>query len=320
MPSYPLHGQEKVTLYDSFASDFLLLLSKSSKEVGMINPNSRAKTTLETKLPPVWFLISTEYYREKAKEYLKRGDVDKALRKSYLPSPESSLSLSSESDIVRASALWFLHPVVKALQAIYPSATCRAEVALEGVRCDVLITIDNQDVAVLEYKNRGHLVRDQFLQAGLNKYSEPYKANVLAAIQQGQSRQWGSALGHNAMVITKQAAAYATKFSTRFVALFDWDSLFLWNFAAMAIHGVQLATHGDWAYGTWVEDRAQFRMALLGFLLKAYAEKRGNTRYNYPARDPWTPSPEELLRRQKEREAQDRKKMGAKTHDAYGRR
>jgi hypothetical protein len=297
MPPYPLYGQEKVTLYDSFTSDFLLLLSKSNIEVGMISPNSRAKTTLETKPPPVWFHIPTEYYTEKAKEYLKRGDVNVALRKSYLPSPESSLSLSNEADIVRASALWFLHPVVKALQAIYPSATCHAEVALvlEGVRCDVLITIDNQVVAVLEYKNRGHLARDQFLQAGLNKYSEPYKANVLAAIQEGRNRQWGSALGHNAMVITKQVAAYAAKYSTRYVALFDWDSLFLWNFAAMTIHGVRQATHGEWAYGTWVEDRAQFRMVLLGFFLKAYAEKRGNPRYNYPARDPWTPSPEESL-------------------------
>lgn len=42
-------------------------------------------------------------------------------------------------------------------------------------------------------------------------------------------------MGLNATCLTKQkqAAAYALKWETRFVAPFDWDALFLWSFAGM---------------------------------------------------------------------------------------
>ncbi|POS70773.1 hypothetical protein DHEL01_v210831 [Diaporthe helianthi] len=38
-------------------------------------------------------------------------------------------------------------------------------------------------------------------------------------------------MDNNATCLSKQAAAYSTRFGTRYVALFDWDTLFLWNFA-----------------------------------------------------------------------------------------
>jgi hypothetical protein len=274
--------------------------------------------------PRIWFPVNEKTYLELAEYQLKKKEIGRVLSKSYLPSPEAPFSLASESDIVRASALYFLHPVMKAMQAVVPGASCAAEVVETGVRCDVLITVSNVTVAVLEYKNRGYLARRDFAAGCIADSSERNKAEIVNALIAAAKRGrpgFLTRLDGNAIILTKQAGAYATRFLTKYVALFDWDSLFLWYFAGMKIVDRRNSVHGDWAYGTWVERRDMFRIALLGFFLKAYyAKMEKGARYNDKSSDPWVPSPAEQERRRRESEAQQQQKMGSKYVDAYGRR
>lgn len=55
----------------------------------------------------------------------------------------------------------------------------------------------------------------------------------------------------NAVAVSQQAAAYAIRQETRFVGLFDWNSMFLYYFGELNLDNDQI---GDSAYGTWVED------------------------------------------------------------------
>lgn len=69
----------------------------------------------------------------------------------------------------------------------------------------------------------------------------------------------------NAVQLSKQAAAYAIRQKTQFVGLFDWDSMFLFQFGELDLGQRAI---GDSAHGTWVEDESPtfFRKTLLGFL------------------------------------------------------
>ena len=318
-----MSGHDAITLYQSFNSPFLLMTNQGSY-LQKAASHQRAKTTLDTEPPKIWFPISATYYADLALAELKRHDIVKALSRSYLPSPESPISLASESDVVRAAALWFLHPVIKAMQAIVPGAKCAAEVVDIGVRCDVLITVNGSNVAVLEYKNRGYLSRNDFMRAYVADSTERNAREVISKTTAGfeiDQDGWRTQLGGNSVILTKQAAAYATRFGTKYIALFDWDSLFLWDFAGMKIYGKGAAKQGDWAYGTWVEGRDRFRVVLLGFFLRAYHARRDKgSRYNDRSWSPWVPTPAQQERRRQEYDAQQRQKMGSKNVDAYGRR
>ncbi|KAJ9152257.1 hypothetical protein NKR19_g4616 [Coniochaeta hoffmannii] len=316
-------SHDAITLHQSFGTPFLLL-SNHGAHLQRIASLDRADTTMVTPPPRIWFPIHENQYAEMADHQLKKKDIARALSRSYLPSPESPLSLASESDIVRASALYFLHPVIKAMQAVIPGTSCSAEVVETGVRCDVLITVSNVPVAVLEYKNRGYLARRDFTAgcvADSTERNKPEIINRLALAGKRGKPGFLTTLDGNSVILTKQAGAYATRFLTKYVAIFDWDSLFLWYFAGMKIVDSNKSVHGDWAYGTWVERRDMFRIVLLGFFLKAYyAKKEKGPRYNERAWDPWVPTPAEQERRRQEFEAKQREKMGSKNVDAYGRR
>ncbi|KAB5566789.1 hypothetical protein GE09DRAFT_746693 [Coniochaeta sp. 2T2.1] len=312
-----------ITLHDCFNTSFLLL-AKYTAHLQKTASNARAKTTLDTAPPRIWFPISYEAYTNVAEDELKKKEVYKALSRSYLPSIESPVSLASESDIVRASALWFLHPVMKAMQVIVPGASCSAEVVEPGVRCDVLVTVNGQNIAVLEYKNRGYVSKNEFMQACVPEYGERNAAQIVDRLTKGfttDKTEWKTHLTGSSIILSKQAAAYATRFGTKYVALFDWDSLFLWYFAAMQITAIRQASHGLWAYGSWVEKRDRFRMALLGFFLRAYRERKARgSQYGNPSRDPWRPSQQEMNQRRQDYEVQQRQKIGSKNVDAYSRR
>ncbi|KAB5566755.1 hypothetical protein GE09DRAFT_1219015 [Coniochaeta sp. 2T2.1] len=322
-----MSSHDNITLYECFSTPFLLMSNKGSNLQKIASPD-RADTTMATPPPRIWFRISAREYEDIADQYLKQQQVRSVLSRSYLPSQELPLCLDSESDIVRASALWFLHPVIKAMQTLVPGATCAAEVVEPGVRCDVLIRVGDLNIAVLEYKNRGYLSRTNFVQASIEDASNPVAANIIRSMDPPKSTDRNKTqpmdvtrLGGNAIILTKQAGAYATRFGTKYVALFDWDSLFLWKFAALKLLPRHMGIHGEWAYGTWVEGRDRFRIVLLGFFMKAYQDRKNKgSQYGYPARDPWLPSQEELNRRRQAYEAQQRQKIGSKNVEAYSRR
>ena len=320
-----MSSHDNITLYQSFDTPFLLMSSNGSNSLKVASVD-RAETTMATPPPKIWFRVYAGEYEDIADQHLRQQHIRNALSRAFLPSQESPLCLASESDIVRASALWFLHPVIKAMQTLVPGATCAAEVVEPGVRCDVLIKVGSLNIAVLEYKNRGYLSREDFSQGLVEDSSERNTAEILRKMEPSKSKtatqsKTDSRLGGNATILTKQAGAYATRFGTKYVALFDWDSLFLWNFAALKFTSPRTGIHGNWAYGTWVDGRDRFRRVLLGFFLKAYLERKTKgSQYGNPSRDPWRPSQAEIDRRAQAREAQQRQKLGSKTVDAYNRR
>ncbi|KAI6355023.1 hypothetical protein MCOR25_008384 [Pyricularia grisea] len=210
----------------------------------------------------------------------------KYLKTTYMPATYSQCPLVSEADVVRATALWILHPIILTLQEMFEGVRCTSEESRSGIRCDNLIYIKDQAICVFEYKSRGYLVDQEYLDGRLDlpaardprslmQFEREYQAKVRSQQKAFKALDSGkpgtnihSCLGHNAACITKQAQAYSKGFTTRYVACFDWDNLFLWNFAGNT--WARQFTSETWAWGTLVADRASFRKVLLGFILQAY--------------------------------------------------
>ena len=182
--------------------------------------------------------------------------------------------MQTEADVVRATTLYFLHSVNQAINVRFRERIfCAAEDRGNGnLRCDLVWRIQDRNgnminIAVLELKNRGILQRHEFISARTDRANSSNKA----------ARAWQEPnhtfLRGNARLVSKQAAAYALERRTKFVAIFDWDSLFLYEFAA--INTDVWDTVGSWSYGTWVDYDARptnFRMVLLGWLYAACRE------------------------------------------------
>lgn len=208
--------------------------------------------------------------------------------------------------------LWLLHPVVKALQAEFPKVECAAEVEVDGCRCHALVSVGGRPMVVIEYKNRQHLKMQEFYQGRKEDRTEKNKVEINNKIAAGKKRSPPSAMGDNAVYLTKQAAAYALRWETRYVGLFDWDNLFLWNFAGLNFQqpvpgrgrsSQGRGQHADWAYGTWVRDREDYRGALLGFVMEALRDRMHPNFMRNGASDPWVPTPATKEKRRKETEA-----------------
>ena len=179
--------------------------------------------------------------------------------------------MHNEADVVRATVLYLLHPVNQAINAQYGHIFCAAEDQGNGpLRCDVVWKIWRDGewsiIAILELKKRGVLSLGDFIHARVNYKDIPY--HIQRALREPSS----TFLKGNAVTLSQQAAAYAWKRNTKYVALFDWNSLFLYSFAGL---DAKSETVGDWAYGTWiVEDpTTTFRKAILGFLITACMAK-----------------------------------------------
>lgn len=115
----------KMTLLESFQHDVLLLAPPpSSLRVPNIEISKKGQSTQKAKPPVIWFPRDVAFHTQRAVEILQRQRD--ALSESYLAAPYIPCVLNTESDMVQASALWLLHPVIKALQSEFPGrAVCR---------------------------------------------------------------------------------------------------------------------------------------------------------------------------------------------------
>lgn len=320
---------DALTLYESFHEEVLILSNAPVHlQVPTIDIRKRGGSTQAATPPAVWFKKNAGHYIDKASEICARNEA--ALQRSYLPAPYSPCILESEADIVRSAALWLLHPVIIALQSEFKSVGCYAEVTIDDCRCDALIKINGETMVVLEYKNRGHVNRAQFDKGLIRDPSYSNRDEILDMINAAMQTSNKSLMAHNAVCLTKQAAAYATKWQTRYVGLFDWDNFFLWNFAGCDFRrgasrnssSLGADGHARWAWGTPVERREDYRKALLGFILEAYKD-RCSAKFEHPISPPF-----ELSRAQKEKartEADARRRQQQTAQQAalaniYGRR
>ncbi|KAI6262359.1 hypothetical protein MCOR19_001399 [Pyricularia oryzae] len=302
------HGQ--LTVFDSFNKPVLSLLTERNvkpPERGRIDITKRGQSTIVANPPIFWFEHDASDYIQTAEDALSNHSKIRYIKSTYMPAPYPECPLKSEADVVRATALWILHPIIMTLQEMFGNVQCRSEDSRPGIRCDTLIAIDNKPVFVFEYKSRGYLVSQEYLDgrhdlptardsASLLSFKNEYQARVTSQKKVfDELRRKGnptvfSCLGHNAACITKQAQAYSQGYETRYVACFDWDNLFLWNFAGNTWNrkgkGEVTFASETWAWGTLTSDRASFRKVLLGFILQAHYDcNRGDRRCMGPA--PW---------------------------------
>lgn len=111
--------------------------------------------------------------------------------------------------------------------------------------------------AVLDYKKPGYLNQSQ-LEASIPRSVQEYQDNIAMAMSTGSS--WEPGIG----LIMQQAVHYSYKFSTPFVALYDWNTLVL-----LFLSEREDRSAGEYCYMTIVKDSRDFRKAFLGFLLLA---------------------------------------------------
>lgn len=302
---------DALSVFDSFFEELLLLERASSfLRVPEMNLANRGGSTIEAKAPAIWFPRDVRRYTAQSENL--RKQYKHRLQQSYIPAPYVPCVLETESDVVAASALWLLHPVIKALQLCFRDVRCQAEVSSGDCRCDAMVSIGGRNVFVLEYKNRGYLKSSEFESARRTDWSFDKEKEIEKAISDVGKKpgQMGTLLGHNAAVITKQAVAYASRWRTRHVGIFDWDHLFLWNFASMKMKQTPdgiVCEHGSWAWGTWVDRRDQYRAALLGFILESHA-KLTASRPDLASPIPWKPLPPSPADIQRARMEADRKR------------
>jgi hypothetical protein len=288
---------DDLTIFNSFNEELLILCDPPAHlQVPKIDIRSRGGSTQVATPPVIWFKKDVRNYTMSATQIC--NSVEAELQRSYLPAPYSPCILQSEADIVRSAALWLLHPIVIALQKSFTKQQvgCYAEVTIDDCRCDALIKIGGLVVAVIEYKNRGYIKRAEFEKGRMRDPSYANRGNILDTITRAKKQGYESAMENDAMCLTKQAAAYSTKWKTRFVALFDWDNMFLWHFAGKDFQAkckpsdlVASDGHAKWAYGTHVEDRRDFRKALLGFIIEGYNDRFG-AKFTEPKPPPFEPS------------------------------
>lgn len=320
---------DALTLYESFHEEVLILSNGPVHlQVPNIDIRKRGASTQAATPPVVWFKKDAGNYIDRASEICARNEA--ALRRSYLPAPYSPCILESEADIVRSAALWLLHPVIIALQSEFKLVGCYAEVTIDDCRCDALIKINGKTMVVLEYKNRGHIKMDEFNQGRIQDCSYANRAAILDEIKKTQQNNSESTMDNNAICLTKQAAAYATKWRTRYVALFDWDNFFLWHFAGLdfrprAARGPSAVAHDGhaaWALGTPVRKREEYRKALLGFVLEAY-QNRNSAKFEHPQEPPFEMSRKDKIKKRNDAEARRQQQLTAQqvaNASVYGRR
>lgn len=183
----------------------------------------------------------------------------------------------NESDVVRAAAMYLVHPVVAAMGADLDRAgglLLQSEDILSQVRSDITFYRDNgtlgrRPIAVLEFKRRGIIRPDQFAAA----------MPALAPARPGESL-----FDYEALKLIKQASAYAMVFRTRHIALCDWNYLVLCYFVDMPYNTptnvgrrveIQIIPVGTPSTPNQLgfdnsDNSHHFRPALLGFLKTAY--------------------------------------------------
>lgn len=254
--------------------------------VPKLNENSGGSGTKAADAPALWLDRSLQDYTQLADDLIQKLEVATVLRETCLPALWNPCPLQTESNVMTASHLWLLHPVIIALQAQYPNVKCDTESPKDNCRCDIIIHDGDKALVVIECKRRAYLRKREFNAARADEHDAEGIKTMMAKRYENDNNR-GSYLDGNARYLSKQAAAYSLKWQTRFVVLFDWDSMFLYNFAGMNLGMDNSEPEAqDWAYGTWVKRRVHYRKALLGFILAARADQE-RPNFDQGVQKPW---------------------------------
>ncbi|KAI9880433.1 MAG: hypothetical protein M1830_003075 [Pleopsidium flavum] len=265
------------TLLESFTERLPLLTTRQAgpRPFGVPRPGP---STLEIDPPIALEPVEPEdFVREYAK--LQDGDCDVQDLEAHLPVVEDSFYINMEADVVRASSLYLLHPINMALSCL---ASCRVFCQAEEThgptaRTDIswrYISAQREWVtlAVLEFKNTDMLVREEFAagMADMRPRSGREPRDLVDNAREEREEWDNTWLGEGAARLARQARKYSERTSVGYVAIFDWKSMFIFNFAEMHEDNYKLAE------GTWFKEDAgnhrtynTFRILLFGMLVKA---------------------------------------------------
>ncbi|KAI9674982.1 MAG: hypothetical protein M1817_001388 [Caeruleum heppii] len=199
----------------------------------------------------------------------------------YLPALESSHMLHTEGDVVRAAVLYLLNPVNKALELLCP-AGCHIECVTDAShgmssRTDIAWRcgdVQNRSTtfAVLEFKNTYALHWPDFKPglANLNP-NAPIDEQPEEMLTAASDSRTGTLLNGNAVVVAKQAQKYHNETGCTDVAIFDWDTMFIFDFFLMD----EDSSPPQLVKGIWFEETVHgrphetFRMLLFGMLVRS---------------------------------------------------
>jgi hypothetical protein len=211
--------------------------------------------------------------------------LGQSLHNQFICSREECIYHANEGDVVRAAALYLLHPVNQALcahQILAGTINCQSEYTANRVRSDITYyktppasNGTSRAFAVVEFKKRG-IIRQQEFQAAQKVLNPGQGHDTNYYTQAATNRDYGTFYTGSSRILMKQAGSYATRQRTQYVALFDWDVLVLVRFIEMdpeldvedlVVNGV-----GDWCETTIITRSHEMRAALLGFLASAYQD------------------------------------------------
>lgn len=195
------------------------------------------------------------------------------------------LPLDSEADIVVASQLYLLPPLMYVLQESSEDMwTIKSELpktlaSKKTIRYDLVFRTcsthhnPNTMFAIIEYKQLGMIRYEDISGAIL----EEDATDQDIAYQKSEATE----LKLNGLTYLKQASTYARESGCQHVAIFNWEHLVLFDFYKMSRSGKSF-TAGDEARISWVTEAKEcpdlvyrmehgyIRKVLLGWLLEAY--------------------------------------------------
>lgn len=191
-----------------------------------------------------------------------------------MPSTEHTHYLQTEADVARASILELLHPVNSIASNLIPQGhgelRCLSEHYVHAnCRTDIVWTYRSSPyyppryVAVLELKNCRSLHWQDFANAAITD-QEAAPLKILQAITEVDR----TFLERNATSISRQALKYNHYTGCHDVAVFDWNSMFIYDFSTMNEDGIHKTLVSGW-FHTEEAHGTTFRLLLLGFLTRA---------------------------------------------------
>lgn len=192
-----------------------------------------------------------------------------------MPQLERSHHLHTEADVLRASSLYLLHPVNVAATRLVSNGNlfCTSEqTSSGGARTDIRWVYHPNhggkavSIAVMEFKNTNVLRLSDFLPALTDQQ------HARAKVQAAFAKPGFTHLINNAYWLSKQAMKYKRAASVADVAIFDWNAMFVFDFAGMDEDAqVPVLAKGIMFQETVdsVNNGVTFRIVLLGFVVRA---------------------------------------------------
>lgn len=223
-----------------------------------------------------------------------------AIESEFIHDKEGAIIHGNESDVVRTAAMYLIHPISQVLwaHADYRNAFCNQGEHTLGNKNTGLVRADltfskaaipgsTRVFAVVEFKRRT-MIRPSEFGNTLQPNQWPQGYDHSNPNHQQQARQYATnfpstLFRDGALWLIKQAGSYATKYRTRYVALYNYDYLICCYFPQIdpSQSSANLTNSG---VGSFVEldiypfyDQngnisTEMRLALLGFLEEALVE------------------------------------------------